>query len=62
MGWQSFRAGGGSVDCTLLELVCAVGDSAGNEHETIATLVHLVRSGRVRLIGALRDEGLPERV
>ena len=54
--------GGGRVDCTLLELVCAVGDSAGSERETVATVLHLVRSGRVRLIGMLRDEGLPETV
>ena len=46
----------GRVDCTLLELVQAVGESSSSEQETIATLQHLVRSGRVRLVGALRDE------
>ncbi len=50
------RATRGRVDCTLLELVCAVGESSRSEHETVLTLLHLVRSGRVRLIGALKDE------
>lgn len=46
------------VECTLLELVSAVGDSAGSERETVATLLHLVRSGRVRLIGTFRGQPL----
>ena len=48
----------GRIHCTLLELVCAVGDASGSEEETLATVLHLVRSGRVRLIGTLRDQGI----
>jgi len=49
-------ASGGRIHCTLLELVCAVGDASSSESETLATVMHLVRTGRVRLIGALRNE------
>jgi len=36
---------------TLLDLVDAVSDQTQNETETIATVVYLVNSGRVRLCG-----------
>jgi len=39
---------------TLLELVTAVSDEAENEDEVIATVVHLVNSGAVRLCGNFR--------
>lgn len=39
---------------TLLELVVAVTDEADSEDEVIATVVHLVNSGAVRLCGSFR--------
>jgi len=39
---------------TLLDLVTAVSDVADNENEVIATVVHLVNSGAVRLCGNFR--------
>ena len=39
---------------TLLELVTAVNDVAESEEEVIATVVHLVNSGAVRLCGIFR--------
>jgi hypothetical protein len=39
---------------TLLELVTAVSDAAESEEEVIATVVHLVNSGAVRLCGSFR--------
>jgi hypothetical protein len=36
---------------TLLELVAAVGEYARSEAEVIATVVHMVNSGTVRLCG-----------
>jgi hypothetical protein len=39
---------------TLLELVTAVNDVAESEDEVIATVVHLVNSGAVRLCGSFR--------
>ena len=39
---------------TLLDLVTAVSDVANNEDEVIATVVHLVNSGAVRLCGNFR--------
>ena len=39
---------------TLLELVTAVTDVADSEEEVIATVVHLVNSGAVRLCGIFR--------
>jgi hypothetical protein len=43
-----------TLDTTLLELVTAVSAYARSEAETIATVVYLVNSGRVRLIGTFR--------
>lgn len=39
---------------TLLDLVTAVSDASDNEDEVIATVVHLVNSGTVRLCGNFR--------
>jgi hypothetical protein len=38
---------------TLRELIAAVSEFANSENEVIATVVHLVNSGRVRLQGGL---------
>ena len=43
------------LDMTLLDLVNAVSVQAGSEAEVIATVVHLVNSGRVRLCGNFKD-------
>jgi hypothetical protein len=40
--------------CTLLQLVKAVSDYAETDTETVATVVYLVNSGRVRLCGNFR--------
>jgi len=40
---------------TLLELVTAVSESAKDEREVVATVLHLLRSGQVRLCGNFRD-------
>lgn len=42
-------------ETTLLELVMAVSCYARSEAETLATVVHLVNSGAVRLCGTFRD-------
>jgi hypothetical protein len=42
------------VQTTLRELVMAVNDAADSEEEAVATVVHLVNSGMVRLGGTLR--------
>ena len=39
---------------TLLDLVAAVADQAESEAEVIATVSHLINSGRVRLVGNFR--------
>ena len=50
-----FPEGGDEVvETTLLELVQAVTDVAQNEHEVVATVVHMLRSGKVRLTGNFR--------
>jgi hypothetical protein len=38
----------------MLELVTAVAESAKSEREVMATVVHMVNSGMVRLDGKLR--------
>ena len=40
---------------TLYELVEAVSEYARNDAEVLATIVHLVNSGQVRLVGRLRN-------
>ncbi len=41
---------------TLLELVEAVGDYAQTEAEVVATVLHMLKSGRVKLRACFRDE------
>ena len=43
-----------ALEITLLDLVKAVSDSAANDAEVVATVVHLVNSGTVRLCGNFR--------
>jgi hypothetical protein len=38
-------------ECTLLELVQLVSESARNDAEVVATVTYLINSGRVRLCG-----------
>ncbi|HVP28318.1 MAG TPA: hypothetical protein VMW35_04065 [Myxococcota bacterium] len=44
-----------AVQTTLLELVRAVDEVAENELEVIVTVLHMLRSGSVRLGGNFRD-------
>jgi hypothetical protein len=41
---------------TLLELVSAVSETTSNDDEVTETVLHLLRSGRVRLCGNFKDE------
>ena len=43
-----------TTTATLLDLVSAVSAYAGSGAEVVATIVHLVNSGTVRLIGNFR--------
>jgi hypothetical protein len=38
-----------SSDLTLLDVIQAVSEVAENDREVVATMVHLIRSGQVRL-------------
>ncbi len=40
---------------TLLDLVAAVADSGASEVEVVRAIVHMVNSGRVRLVGQFRE-------
>lgn len=42
------------LDTTLLDLVSTVSEFADSENELIATVVHMVNSGSVRLCGSFR--------
>ena len=48
------------LQVTLLELVQAVGDVTSDDAEVVATVLHLIETGRVRLSGIFR--GLPASV
>jgi hypothetical protein len=41
--------------CTLLELVRVLSEITDKEHEVVATALHMICSGSVRLIGNFRD-------
>jgi hypothetical protein len=41
--------------CTLLELVRVLSEITEDEHEVVATVIHMLCSGSVRLIGNFRD-------
>ena len=45
---------------TLLELVTAISEVTDDEGEIVATVAHLLRSGRVRLKGNFRGAALDE--
>ncbi len=47
-----------SIDTTLLELVQAIAERTNDERLIIATVRHLLRTGRVRLIGNFRGRRL----
>gem|GEM_PF-1958767 len=44
------------VETTLLELVQALGELTHDDREVVATVVELVREGKVRLTGNFRGE------
>jgi hypothetical protein len=44
-----------ALTVTLRELVSAVSDYAQSEAEVVATVVHMINSGQVRLRGNIRD-------
>jgi hypothetical protein len=52
-----------SNDVTLVDVMQAVSEEAANEEEILATVVHLLSSGQVRLsdaaIRAIKDLGAP---
>jgi hypothetical protein len=46
--------------CTLLELVQVLAEITDDEREIVATVLHMLRSGSVRLIGNFRGSRLDE--
>jgi hypothetical protein len=52
------RRGDDGIDTTLLELVQTLARSTSDEREIVATVRHLLRTGRVRLIGNFRGRRL----
>jgi hypothetical protein len=45
---------------TLLELVAAVGDVTSDEDEIVATVLHMLQTGSVKLTGNFHDESVDE--
>lgn len=46
----------GVVETTLLELVQTIGELTDDDREVVATVIELLRAGRVRLIGNFRGQ------
>ncbi len=40
---------------TLLEVVCAIGEITSSDREVVATVLHLLASGQIKLRGNFRD-------
>jgi len=55
---RRLRQGSESVDTTLLDLVGVIAEETQNDREVVATVLYLLRSGRVRLIGNFRNRRL----
>jgi hypothetical protein len=45
-----------TVETTLLELVTTLGELTEDDREVVSTVVELLRSGQVRLIGNFRGQ------
>lgn len=45
----------GAVHTTLLELVRTIGEITDEEAEVVATVLHMLRTGTVKLTGSFRD-------
>jgi hypothetical protein len=52
---QKSRRSVEAIDTTLLDLVWSVGEVTSSDHEVIATVSSLLRSGAVKLCGNFRD-------
>jgi hypothetical protein len=44
------------VETTLLELVQTIGELTADDREVVATVIEMLRNGRVRLIGNFRGQ------
>jgi hypothetical protein len=51
LGW-----GGRPIDTTLLELIETIAEDTDDDREIVATVLYMLRAGRVRLIGNFRDQ------
>jgi len=47
---------GEPVETTLLELVQTIGELTQDDREVVATVIEMLRNGRVRLIGNFRGQ------
>jgi hypothetical protein len=52
--------GSGPRPTTLLELVRSISEVTDDDHEIVATVLHLLRTRQVRLCGILRDRRIEE--
>ena len=52
------RPGSDSIETTLLDLVGVIAEETQDDREIVATVLRMLRSGRVRLIGNFRDHRL----
>jgi hypothetical protein len=49
------RWGKDRIDTTLLELIETIAEDTNDDREIVAAVLHMLRAGRVRLIGSFRD-------
>jgi len=54
------RPSAGPQHLTLLELVETVGEFAQDDREVVATVLHMLATGKVTLCGSFRDEPITD--
>ena len=49
-----------TIRTTLLELVRTVSETTEDDAEVVATIVHMLRNGRIELCGTMKDSPVDE--
>jgi hypothetical protein len=52
---RALSADGSKLECTLLEVIDAITEVAESDSEVLATLAHMLDSGRVKLSGSAKN-------
>ncbi len=57
---EALKVNSGPIVTTLLDLTHAIAESSSSDEEAVATMLHLIESGRVRIVGEFQAADLRE--